>query len=228
MSSHFKPSFTNFDGNIEMMIYYFVSKYPLVKSFESLKGLIWSKNENINKKIPDDNSSGRASTRGSIRRPEGHLTAAHFARSCSLGVPRASSTNPSSLGQESGFQSCTSLNSLGQPLQPSQQRTSTRTRREQSPALPGVNQIRSSALESSASGSMASLASGLQSGVFSHGQQQRQSLTNLNHPAKLVEDPVLIGNRVSAARHSARLPNAQERQNIIDPRGNLKEKWRST
>ena len=90
----------------------------------------------------DDNSSGRASTRGSIRRPEGHLTAAHFARSCSLGVPRASSTNPSSLGQESGFQSCTSLNSLGgghqhqhqqQQHQQQQQRTSLRGRREQIP-----------------------------------------------------------------------------------------------
>ena len=57
--------------------------------------------------------------------------------------------------------------------------------------------------------------------IVSIWQQQRQSLTNLNHPAKLVEDPVLIGNRVSAARHSARLPNAQERQNFVDPRGEL-------
>ena len=85
---------------------------------------------NTKKNISDDNSSGRASTRGSIRRPEGHLTAAHFARSCSLGVPRASSTNPSSLGQESGFQSSTSLNSLGGGQQ---QRSSLRGRREQSP-----------------------------------------------------------------------------------------------
>lgn len=172
--------------------------------------------------LPDDNSSGRASTRGSIRRPEGHLTPAHFARSCSLGVPRASSTNPSSLGQESGFQSCTSLNSLGQPLAQSQQRTSLRTRREQSPALTsGVSQVRSSALESSASGSMASLASGFQSGIFSHGQVQRQSLTNLTNPAKLVDETSQIGNRISATRHSARLPNAQERQNFVDPRGEL-------
>ena len=169
--------------------------------------------------LPDDNSSGRASTRGSIRRPEGHLTPAHFARSCSLGVPRASSTNPSSLGQESGFQSCTSLNSLGQPLAQSQQRTSLRTRREQSPALTSGD--RSSAQESSASGSMASLASGFQSGIFSHGQVQRQSLTNLTNPAKLVDETSQIGNRISATRHSARLPNAQERQNFVDPRGEL-------
>ncbi len=34
-----------------------------------------------------------------------------------------------------------------------------------------------------------------------------------------MDDSSPIGNRVSATRHSARLPNAQERQNIVDPRG---------
>jgi hypothetical protein len=70
---------------------------------------------------------------------------------------------------------------------------------------------------------MASLVSGFQSGIFSSGGSnsggKRQSLTNINLPAKLEESQ--LGGRMSVARHSARMPSAQEKQNIVDPRG----KW---
>ena len=71
---------------------------------------------------------------------------------------------------------------------------------------------------------MASLVSGFQSGIFSNSGNsnsgKRQSLTNINNlPAKLTNEESQFGNRAMAARHSARLPSAQERQNFVDPRG---------
>ena len=100
----------------------------------------------------------------------GHLTPNHFARSSSLGGhTRATSNNgnPSSLGQESGFQSCSSLVSLSQQKH-SLFRGSPRLNRGCSNG--GAS---SEKAESSISGSMASLASGvivpsLVSGMMRH------------------------------------------------------------
>ena len=105
-----------------------------------------------------------------MQREPGHLTPNHFARSSSLGGhTRATSNNgnPSSLGQESGFQSCSSLVSLSQQKH-SLFRGSPRLNRGCSNG--GAS---SEKAESSISGSMASLASGvivpsLVSGMMRH------------------------------------------------------------
>ncbi len=90
----------------------------------------------------------------------GHLTPSHFARSSSLGGHTRAATSSSSnghptsgsLGQESGFQSCTSLVSLNQ----SQQQAKHSLFR----GSPLAQRLQSD-VESSLSGSMASLASGV-------------------------------------------------------------------
>ena len=92
-----------------------------------------------------------------MQREPGHLTPNHFARSSSLGghTRATSNGNPgSSLGQESGFQSCSSLVSLSQ-----QKHSLFRG----SPRLNGGCSTGggSEKAESSISGSMASLASGV-------------------------------------------------------------------
>ena len=110
-----------------------------------------------------------------MQREPGHLTPNHFARSSSLGGhTRATSNNngnhpggSSSLGQESGFQSCSSLVSLSQQKH-SLFRGSPRLNRGCSNG--GAS---SEKAESSISGSMASLASGvivpsLVSGMMRH------------------------------------------------------------
>ena len=114
-------------------------------------------------------TSGPGSHRGSFTREPGHLTPSHFARSSSLGGhTRATSaaTNPS-LGQESGFQSCTSLVSLGQQQQQQQQSHFMLPQQQAKHSLfrgsPLALQRLQSDMEraeSSLSGSMASLASG--------------------------------------------------------------------
>lgn len=105
-------------------------------------------------------ANSRSSSRASFNREPGHLTPSHFARSSSLGGhTRANpTTTSSSLGQESGFQSCTSLVSLGHqqlPQQPQLQAKHSLFR-----GSPLAQRLQSD-MESSLSGSMASLASGV-------------------------------------------------------------------
>lgn len=130
------------------------------------------------------------------------MTPSHFARSSSLGghTKAASAANPSplsSLGQESGFQSCTSLVSL------SQQKHS--LFRGSSPI--GAPRILrpTPASESSLSGSMASLASGMIVPMMRH------SLNNHQRPESRIS-------AISNSRRSARQLTMQETQPLIDPR----------
>ena len=160
----------------------------------------------------DDASSSHAgSQRSSFQREPGHLTPSHFARSSSLGghtraSTAASSTGQSnSAGQESGFQSCTSLVSL------SQQKHSL-FRGSPLPLHQRLQQDMERA-ESSLSGSMASLASGVIVPSLVNGMM-RHSL-NSGTPSSRPESRLQLNQNRRSARS---IVQVQEKQPLIDPR----------
>ena len=159
----------------------------------------------------DASSSVGAGSRSSFQREPGHLTPSHFARSSSLGGHTRASTatassQPHSAGQESGFQSCTSLVSL------SQQKHSL-FRGSPLPLHQRLQQDMERA-ESSLSGSMASLASGVIVPSLVNGMM-RHSI-NSGTPISRPESRLLNQNQ----RRSARQLQVQEkhREPLIDPR----------
>lgn len=109
--------------------------------------------------IAPASAASRSSSRGSFNREPGHLTPSHFARSSSLGGHTRANPTSSSLGQESGFQSCTSLVSLGHQQQQLQQ-PQLQAKHSLFRGSPLAQRLQSD-MESSLSGSMASLASGV-------------------------------------------------------------------
>ena len=160
----------------------------------------------------DDASSVGAASRSSFQREPGHLTPSHFARSSSLGGHTRASTAGSTVtagqsltpGQESGFQSCTSLVSL------SQQKHSL-FRGSPLPLHQRLQQDMERA-ESSLSGSMASLASGVIVPSLVNGMMRHSLNAGPQRPDSRLG--ALNQNRRSARQLQVQ---AEKREPLIDP-----------